>query len=202
MRKPAGLVCFLLFLTSIGVSQDKRFDVSLGYTAVFSKDSSGNGITDSPTQAGGVLATFRFNFDSRSSLQFNYDHARNSQLYSVAPNTFRVTDTVSEISGAYVFSFMRKEKLAPFLFGGAGVLIFSPHTTSVQDVEINLGTVKQKPFAALYGGGADYKITERFALRVQYRGLFYKAPDFKVQTFFTGARGHLAEPSVGLVFRF
>jgi hypothetical protein len=30
----------------------------------------------------------------------------------------------------------------------------------------------------------------------------YKAPDFKVQNLFTGARGHMAEPSVGIVVKF
>jgi hypothetical protein len=40
------------------------------------------------------------------------------------------------------------------------------------------------------------------ALRLQYRGLIYKAPDFNVQNLFTGAKGHMAEPSVGIVVKF
>jgi hypothetical protein len=41
------------------------------------------------------------------------------------------------------------------------------------------------------------------ALRLQYRGLLYKVPDFHVPSlFFTGAKGHMAEPSVGIVVKF
>ncbi len=45
-------------------------------------------------------------------------------------------------------------------------------------------------------------MTNHLALRLQYRGLVYKAPSFNVQNLFTGARGHMAEPSVGIVVKF
>jgi hypothetical protein len=45
--------------------------------------------------------------------------------------------------------------------------------------------------------------------RFQYRGFLYKAPDFKVDqnagsqvNFFTGGKEHMAEPSIGFVYRF
>jgi len=44
--------------------------------------------------------------------------------------------------------------------------------------------------------------SSRFALRLQYRGFIYKAPSFDVPGISTDARGHIAEPSVGLVFKF
>jgi hypothetical protein len=74
-----------------------------------------------------------------------------------------------------------------------------------------LDTHKESQIALMYGGGVDCTIPKfhRFALRLQYRGFLYNAPDFKVDattgaslSFFTGARGHMAEPSAGLVFRF
>jgi hypothetical protein len=38
---------------------------------------------------------------------------------------------------------------------------------------------------------------------LQYRGLLYKAPDFRVPSLlFTGAKGHMAEPSAGIVLKF
>jgi opacity protein-like surface antigen len=76
-------------------------------------------------------------------------------------------------------------------------------------VQINLNAAKQTNLAYLYGAGMDYRLPWRFALRLQYRGLIYNAPDFKVNpnsgsavTFATGRKGHMAEPSIGLVFRF
>jgi hypothetical protein len=74
-----------------------------------------------------------------------------------------------------------------------------------------LHAAKQTQLAVQYGLGVDYRIPSltRLALRLQYRGFLYKDPDFKIDansgsavTFFTGARSHMAEPSVGLVFRF
>ena len=48
----------------------------------------------------------------------------------------------------------------------------------------------------------DPSVVFHLALRLQYRGLLYKAPDFKVQNLFTGDQGHLAEPSAGIVIKF
>ena len=77
-----------------------------------------------------------------------------------------------------------------------------------------LPSSQQTKPAFLYGGGFDYRIfsilpvirkstlSKHLALRLEYRGLVYKAPDFNVQNLFTGARGHLAEPSAGIVVKF
>jgi len=64
------------------------------------------------------------------------------------------------------------------------------------------GATGQRALAFLYGGGADYRLRKAFALRVQYRGLIYKAPDFDVPSLYTGVNGHMAEPSAGIVFKF
>ena len=65
-------------------------------------------------------------------------------------------------------------------------------------------TSTQAKAAFVYGGGVDLGITKRLSVRVGYRGLLYKSPDFKVITPFikTGAITHLAEPVGGLTFRF
>ena len=149
---------------------------------------------------------------------FNYGRAKNSQIYQSIDN-FHVLTNISEYTGAYVFSPFRKSKFEPFVFAGGGWLTFSPRTTWVffpplannvpNNIQVELGAVKQSELAVLYGVGTDYKLPWRFAVRLQYRGLFYREPDFKVDSgsgssvsFFTGARGHMAEPSIGIVFRF
>ena len=45
-------------------------------------------------------------------------------------------------------------------------------------------------------------VTPHLALRFQYRGLFYRAPNFNNPNLFTGSRGHLAEAAGGLVIKF
>jgi hypothetical protein len=48
----------------------------------------------------------------------------------------------------------------------------------------------------------DYRLVRALGLRLQYRGLVYKAPDFGLAALSTDSWTHTAEPSVGLVFRF
>jgi hypothetical protein len=76
---------------------------------------------------------------------------------------------------------------------------------------VNLGASTQTELAFMYGLGVDYQLPRysKFALRMQYRGFLYKAPDFKVDAnsgsmvnFFTGGKEHMAVPSIGIVFKF
>jgi hypothetical protein len=217
MFRTTGIVVAVFFLlTSVGLGQDNRYEVSLGGAAVLSKQSSGNGTVLTPTNSAAVLITARYRFSDRSSVEINYAHTPNSQIYHSGPLQYRIQDTISEYSGAYVFSFLQSPKIEPFVFVGAAALTFYPTygADSINDVQTSLPSSKQTKPALLYGGGLDYRIfsaipvvrrsslTNHLALRLQYRGLVYKAPDFKVQNLFTGARGHMAEPSVGIVVKF
>ncbi len=136
------------------------------------------------------------------SLEANFAHTMNSQVFLLAPNNFRVQAGITEFSGAYVFSPFQTARVVPFLFGGAGALRFNPGNTSIDGFQAAFGAAQQTSLAFLYGAGADYRLWRVLALRLQYRGLIYKAPDFNLQNLFTGARGHMAEPSVGIVFKF
>jgi len=64
------------------------------------------------------------------------------------------------------------------------------------------GATTETKGAFLYGGGVDYDLMKRLALRVEYRGLVYKAPSFNVAGLDADKFTHLAQPSAGLVFRF
>jgi outer membrane immunogenic protein len=217
MLRRFGIVMATFFLlTSIGWAQDNTYDFSLGGAAVVSKQSTGNGTVLTPTNSGAVLVTGRYRFSEHSSVEINYSHTANSQIYFASPLTYRIQGTIAEYSGAYVFSFHQSEKIEPFVFAGAGALVFYPSYTSntINDVQTYLPATQQTKPGFLYGGGFDWKIFSRvpvvrrspvvnhLALRLQYRGLIYKAPDFRVQNLFTGARGHMAEPSIGIVVKF
>jgi hypothetical protein len=215
-RKSSIAVAAFFFLTTFALCQDNRFDVSLGAAAVFNRTSTGNGTTLSPTNSGAVLVTARYRFSERSSVELNYAHTANSQIYFAAPLTYRISNTISEYSAAYVFSFLQSERAEPFVFGGAGAVRFYPsyNGDTINGVLTNIPASRQTKPAFLYGGGIDYRIfsavpfvrrsslTGHLALRLQFRGLVYKAPDFKVQNLFTGDRGHMMEPSAGIVVKF
>jgi hypothetical protein len=220
MLKKVRAIVVLLFFTSILAAQDNRFDFSFNADAVFTKQSAGNGIVQTATEGGGGFGTIRVRFNPKHSFVFNYGRDKNSQIFRFIDNFHTVTN-ISEYSFAYMFTPFHKGRFEPFLLAGVGPLRFSPRSTWVDlpplpgnipdNIQVNLHAAKQTQLAFLYGFGLDYRLPRftQFAVRMQYRGFLYKAPDFKIDassgssvSFFTGARSHIAEPSVGLVFRF
>ena len=220
MVKRAGIVAAMVLIATAAFAQDGRFDASINGAAIFTRQATGNGIKQSATDGSNLFATFRYKFAPRHSVLVNYGRARDSQVYQSAFD-FHVATRMTEYSGAYMFSPFQKGRFEPFVFVGAGVIKFNPQGTWVvlpnisgnipNRVPTNVGTVKQTQPAFLYGVGVDYKLprVRWFAVRLQYRGLLYDNPDFKVNgvsgsniSLFTGTKGHMAEPSIGLVFRF
>jgi opacity protein-like surface antigen len=220
MLKRAGFVIVAFFLfTSLGLSQtDGRFDASFNGAGIFTKESDGNSIRQSATVGTNYFATFRAKFNPKHSLIFNYGRAKNSQIYQTGFD-FHVLTNITEYSGAWVYSPIQKSKFEPFVLVGAAALRFNPQSTWVifpdfaggipNRVQVTLNTVKQTEAALLYGGGVDYRLPRKFAIRLQYRGFYYGEPNFKVNpntgstvSFVTATKGHMAEPSIGLVYRF
>jgi opacity protein-like surface antigen len=204
MLKHAGMViAALLLCTAAGLTQDDgRFDLSLSGAAVISKQSTGHGIVLDPTTSGAPLVTFRYRFNPKHSIIANYSGTHDSQIYTLGAHVYRVQSTVSEFSAAYVFNPIQIGKFEPFLMAGAGSLSFNPGDTFIDTFQVPIASVKQKELMYLYGGGVDYRVLPHVAVRLQYRGLVYKEPNFKNPTLFTGVLGHMAEPTIGIVFRF
>jgi outer membrane immunogenic protein len=209
MPRKAGMVFLsLLFLmltgsTPIVLAQDDgHFDASLGFAGVFAKQSTGNGTILNPTSSGAFVGSFRYRFNPTHSVEFNYASTRDSQVYTTGANQFRIMSKVSEYSFAYVLNIFPKRKFEPFLFAGAGALVFNPGNTYINTYPLPVSVSKQTELALLYGAGVDYRVVPHIAVRFQYRGLVYKAPDFGGPNFLTSARGAWAEPSIGVVFRF
>ncbi len=215
MFKKIGLVATALCLfTSAGFTQEGgHIDVSFNVAGVLPKQTTGNGIVQTPTKSGAFLTTARWRFNAKHSVEVNYARGSDSQIYTT-PNVFRIQSNVTEVSGAYVFSPIETNRFEPFVFAGVGTLAFDPFNTFINTIQVPIPSVKQTEFAVLYGAGLDYKILSiipgfkgsdlvpHIALRFQYRGLFYRAPSFKNPTLFTGRQGHLAEAAGGLVIKF
>jgi outer membrane immunogenic protein len=202
LRQAAMAVAALLLFTTSGLAQeDGHFDVSINGAAVLTKQSTGHGIVLDPTNSGAPLITFRVRLNAKHSLVANYSHTDDSQIYTLGADVYRIQSKVSEFSAAYVYNPIEIGKFEPFLLAGAGRLSFSPGNTYINTYEVPVAVVQQTELAVLYGAGVDYRVRPKIAVRLQYRGLIYKAPDFKGQ-FFTGALGQMAEPSIGIVLRF
>ncbi|MBO0912220.1 MAG: outer membrane beta-barrel protein [Acidobacteria bacterium] len=200
----AAIVYF--FLAAAAAAEDiGRFDVSVAWGGAFGHTSSSSPFgrvsivsTNSPL----LLATLRFRPNRMHGVALNYGSTRDSQIFMLSPDNFRVETKVTEYSVNYVFSPFHFEKLDPFVFAGAGALRFDPGNTSIDGFQSAFGAARQTSFAFLYGGGVDYVVWKRLALRAQYRGLLYKEPNFHLQQFVTNVRGHAPAASIGIVFRF
>ncbi len=202
MIKQAGIVVVALFLlTAAGFGQDGPLSVSLSGGEAFSRQTSGNGTTLAPTQNFVFLGSARLRMAPKVWLEANFGHVDNSQNFAANTLDYRIQSTVTEFSGAIVIHAFQHGKIKPFFLGGAGALVFNPNNTLINGNQIAAG-VRQTRTAILYGAGLDYPLLWRLSLRLQYRGLFYQPPDYKIVGLFTGGRGHMAEPTVGVVFTF
>ena len=153
-----------------------------------------NGVNQSATNSGGVLASYRFFFTQHQGVELNYGYALNTQNYGLENGPIGVRTYSHEVSGDYVLRFPQRH-WTPFLLAGAGGLIFDPNNFA--------GASMQARAAFVYGGGADFNLSKRVFVRAEYRGLLHNSPTYD----FAGLSGldrisHRAEPSVGFGFRF
>ena len=147
-------------LTSMGWAQDNTYDISLGGSAVFSKQSTGNGTVLTPTNSGAVLVTGRYRFSEHSSVEINYSHTSNSQIYFCLAADLSHSGHHRGILRGLRFQFPPEPKVEPFVFAGAGALVFYPGYSSntINGVQTYLPASQQTQPAFLYGGGFDWRI--------------------------------------------
>ena len=197
MRIKVALVLAALALFSLpALAQNGNSEVSVNFTGNFQKSAAGFGVSDNPSYSGGLLANYRYHFNRWSAIEVNYSHTRFSQFYNNATAT---QANVNEATFAYLFTFgvPQEARLHPFVEAGTGVLFFSPIAAGT-----NSGSLSQDRATFLYGCGVTYKLAHGLSLQVGYRGLVYRTPDFTIATQFTNAPTHMAEPYVGVSFRF
>jgi hypothetical protein len=196
---------FLLFLSTSSAWLGNRaeaqtlkgMDGAVNIFGQFSGNSSGNGVTDTPTDSLGALATFRQSLHPWLGYEVNYSYTRFTEKYSTIP--FGVQNNMHEVSGAYLLQgpSLPLLGLQPFGAVGVGALIFLPTTTGGQMYH------QQTRVPLLYELGVNYPIlTSHLGIRLQYRGLVYKTPDFNSPLLTTNARRQTSEPSVGAYLRF
>jgi opacity protein-like surface antigen len=197
MRIKIGLLVTALALLSLpALAQNGSSEVSANFTGNFQKQANGFGVMDTATDSGGFLVNYRYHFNRWSAVEANYGNTLFSQVY----NTGTVTQArVQEATFAYMFTFgvERDARFHPFVEAGTGALFFSPVFAGSTGP-----AVSQNRPVLLYGGGVAYRLTNRFSVQAGYRGLVYTAADFSVPTQVTNAKTNLAEPYVGVSFRF
>jgi opacity protein-like surface antigen len=169
-------------------------EVSVQAFGSFVKSTTNNGIENKATNSAGVLGTYRYFFNTHNGVEANYGYSLNTHSYGLNTGQLGVKSYSHEISGAYVFR-LPMRKFTPFALAGAGALIFDPKDFA--------GANSQARAAFVYGGGADFNLSQHIFVRAEYRGFVYNSPTYDL----TGLAGvdritHRAEPSVGFGYRF
>jgi opacity protein-like surface antigen len=169
-------------------------EVSVQAVGSFVKSTSNNGVEQTASDSGGVLANYRYFFNKNNGVEVNYAFMTNTQSYGLSGGSLGVNSHSDEVSAAYVFR-MPLKHFTPFLLAGAGGLVFDPNNFA--------GANTQTRAAFVYGGGADFNLGSHVFVRAEYRGLVYNSPTFDLSALNGADRiTHRAEPSIGFGYRF
>jgi opacity protein-like surface antigen len=196
---------FIFLFIASGVAQDYKSEVSVQGTANLPKNSDNLDIPHDATKSGGFLIGYRYHLNPWFAIQGDYGYTRDTQKYF--DPFFGETDiqaNIHQLTGEAVITASSSRRVRPYALAGIGGLFFRP-TNSLDNSFIGIGNGSgnnQTKAAFVYGGGVDFDLTRFVALRAEYRGLLYKIPDFQIPGLATDNFTHMAQPSVGLVWRF
>jgi opacity protein-like surface antigen len=171
--------------------------------------------TQGTSNSVGMLGTLRQSFRPWLGYSINLGYSRFSEEFSMGfDTTFKPSSAgpqefgylhqgsigvnMYEVSSSYVVQGPKNHRVETFAQLGGGVLAFQP----VQNPSPYW--VMFRPVMT-FGSGLNYNLSQHWALRAEYRGLFYKNPDF------TGASSNVptskfynvtSEPTISVVYRF
>ena len=208
----------LFALAGAGFAQDLKSEVNVEGIAGITQSTNNLILPYSATIGGGFLAGYRYHLSPLFAIEGDYGFMRNTQkLFDIAglTNGLGIQTNVQELTGAAVLGPSGNHRFRPYVLAGGGALFFRPTNNAVNSL-FGIGndfgvTVSQTRPAFLYGGGVDIGITRYMALRAEYRGLLFKAPGLDIPgvsnipivgSLTSGGITHMAQPAVGLVWRF
>lgn len=169
-------------------------DVAVQAFGSFVKSTTNNGIDQTATNSGGVLASYRYFFTPSHGVEVSYGYSLNTQSYALPSGLLGTKANQHEVTAAYVYRHALRG-FTPFVEAGVGGIVFDPTDAP--------GANTQARAAFMYGGGADFNLTKKVFLRAEYRGLIYNSPTFDLAPALGVDRvTHRAEPSVGFGYRF
>jgi opacity protein-like surface antigen len=199
MKKLTELAIILVLFGISSWAQEFRHEVTVQGSGFFNQETTDGGITNKPTNSGGMMAGYRFNLKNWLAVEGDYDYFRNSQKFLTNSETTFIPINVHAATGTAIvklpsFKVPAVKIVSPFVLAGGGTMLFDPRGGS--------GSKEQTRGAFVYGGGFDVPMAKHIALRAQYRGFVYKTPDFEMTSLKVDKYTHSAVPSAGLVFTF
>jgi opacity protein-like surface antigen len=202
---------------SVGTYGQLTFTRTPTTSQVYANGTSTTQQTQGTSDSEGVFGTFHQQFKPLLGYNVNFGYTRFSEDYShgqqfvptanatvPASSSFTqgsIRTNMYDLTIAYVVEGPRTRRVTTFGQFGGGGLFFVPtkNTLSAKD--------QTRP-AMLFGVGMNCKLTNHLDFRAEYRGLFYKSPDFTLPPY-NGSNFPMARlftvsntPAVSLVYRF
>jgi len=198
MKKLTGLSVVLMLLGIASWAQEFKNEVTVQGSGFFQKQTTHGGITNDPSNSGGVMAGYRFNLRNWLAVEGDYDYFRNHETFQSSSGTTFIPMNVHAATGTAIvklpsFKLPGVKRVSAFVLGGGGAMFFAPRAGSLSE---------QTRGAFVYGGGVDVPVSRHFLVRAQYRGFVYKTPDFEMANLKVDKYTHAAVPSLGMVFTF
>ena len=203
MQRTAIKIASVVFsLTLVATAQESRSEIGVQGMGLFTQNSSGNSVTRSATETGGILASYRYHNNRWLSVEAAYGYGRNTQKFSTDTGVFGQQANVNQMTAGFVANLpvAPKLKISPYLLAEGGALIFDPTGNAYGTASGSAQRQNRGAFA--YGGGLNFPITKRISLRAEYRGLVFSAPNFQLSSLGRGSFTQTAQPSAGIVLRF
>lgn len=186
--------------------------VSLGALGQFTPtrgDLQGTGTLQTLSSAG-ALTSFRQSFNPWLGYTVNFSYTRTIEEYRTQVGAtallpeLDVKSNIYELTTGYMVHRNFTPKLQAFADVGGGVLIFAPLSNSpLVPSESHTAPTTIVRATGLINVGADYALSDHFALRAEYRGLIYKGPEFGIASPLVPFYYTLtSEPSMSLVYNF
>ena len=118
MLRTSNLAVILLgtaLLSAPAFSQEDRpkenSEVSVQAFGSFLKETTNNGVRQSATDSGGVLATYRYFFSKYHGVEANYGHSLNTNSYALTSGPLGVNAHSNEIAPVNSFKTLRDDSL-------------------------------------------------------------------------------------------
>src|SRR5215471_19160187 len=199
MKKLTGLSIVLMLLGIASWAQEFKNEVTVQGSGFFQKQTTHGGITNDPSNSGGVMAGYRFNLRNWLAVEGDYDYFRNHETFQSSSGTTFIPMNIHAATGTAIvklpsFKLPGVKRASAFVLGGGGTMFFDPRSVFISK--------EQTRGAFVYGGGIDVPVSKHFLVPAQYRGLVYKVPDFEMTSLKLDKYTHSAVPSAGLVFTF
>ena len=199
MKKFALVALLLTFSAVAGRAQESRQDVSISGSGILEPFvSSSTAVKVSSKRGIGGLFSYRFMLTPRGAVEANYGYTQNSIHYKAPSYDYQVNTRLQEVTAAYVYNF-NFHNFNPFVEAGGGALLWG----NIRNLGTTTLDVKsQTTIVALGGVGLAYEISPSFDIRLEYRAIGSKVPNFGYSQLNTNKYYVISNPVIGVAYHF